>query len=111
MRQMPRQKSGNGLAIVGPMQLRLAQAVDEEDGGAGGGQAALLLEGGQGLEDALQQGRLGVRHALHQSQPGPAVFGVINENGQNLIFYQVFIHFLDSALYLHFSRWRLQINH
>ncbi len=70
--QMAGQKARDGVAIVRPMELGLAQAVKEDEGGCGGGQAAGPLKSGQRPQDALQQGRLRVRHALHKSQPGPA---------------------------------------
>jgi hypothetical protein len=70
--QMPGQKARDGVPIIRPMELGLAQPVQEDEGGGGGGQAAGSLQGGQRPQDALKEGRLGVRHALHQSQPGPA---------------------------------------
>ncbi len=70
--QMAGQEARDGVAIVRPMELGLAQAVEKDEGGGGGGQAAGPLQGGQRPQDALQQGRLGVRHALNQSQTGPA---------------------------------------
>jgi hypothetical protein len=70
--QMPGQKARDGVPIIRPMELGLAQSVQEDEGGGGGGQAAGPLKGGQRAQDALQQGRLRVRHALHKSQPGPA---------------------------------------
>jgi hypothetical protein len=69
--QMTSQESGDGVAVIRPMELGLAQSVQKDEGGGGGGQAAGPLKGGQRPQDALQQGRLRVRHALHQSQPGP----------------------------------------
>ncbi len=69
--QMTGQKARDSVAIIRPMELGLAQAVQEDEGGGGGGQAAGPLQGGQRPQDALQQGRLRVRHALHQGQPGP----------------------------------------
>ncbi len=70
--QMPGQESRDGVAVIRPMELGLAQAVQEDEGGGGGGQAAGPLKGGQRAQDALQQGRFWVSHALNKSQPGPA---------------------------------------
>ncbi len=70
--QIAGQEARDGVPIVRPMELGLAQAVQKDEGGGGGGQATGPLQGGQRAQDALQQGRLRVRHALHQSQPGPA---------------------------------------
>ena len=68
--QVAAQEPGYRIPIVGPMQLRLAQAVQQHQG-RGGGQAAGSLQGGQRPEDALQQGRLGVGHAVDQRQARP----------------------------------------
>ncbi len=69
--QMAGQEARDGVAIIRPMEFGLAQAIEKDEGGGGGGQAAGPLKGGQWAQDALQQGRLRVRHALNKSQPGP----------------------------------------
>jgi hypothetical protein len=45
--QMAGQKARDGVPIIRPMELGLAQAVQEDEGGGGGGQAAGPLKGGQ----------------------------------------------------------------
>ncbi len=45
--QMAGQEARDGVPIVRPMELGLAQAVKEDEGGGGGGQAAGPLQGGQ----------------------------------------------------------------
>ena len=67
--KVPGNEGGEGVAVVGPVELSVTEAVNEDDG-VGGGHPATLLQEGEGGEDTLGESGVGVCEALGEGEDG-----------------------------------------